>query len=69
MMIQRLQRGTSAHWQPLAGLAVEPTTEMYLGLPLSTECGLGRHSAEQLEAVSDAWSELSADREPALAAG
>jgi hypothetical protein len=82
-----------AHWQPLAGLAVEPTTEVYLGLlhaedgaagartraaiaaeflphfGLSTECGLGRHSAEQLEAVLDAWSELAADREPALAAG
>jgi hypothetical protein len=82
-----------AHWQPLSGLALEPSTEVYLGLlhaeggaagartraaiaaeflphfGLSTECGLGRHSAEQLEAVLDAWSELAADREPALAAG
>jgi hypothetical protein len=82
-----------AHWQPLSGLALEPSTEIYLGLlhaedgaagararaaiaaeflprfGLSTECGLGRHSAEQLEAVLTAWSELSADREPALAAG
>jgi hypothetical protein len=82
-----------AHWQPLAGLAVEPTTEVYLGLlhaedgaagareraaiaaeflphfGISTECGLGRHSAEQLEAVLVAWDQLSGDREPALAAG
>lgn len=79
-----------AHWQPLAQLAVEPETEVYLGLlhaedgaagartrselaaaflpefGLSTECGLGRHSAEQLEAVLAAWQEL-ATREPALA--
>lgn len=79
-----------AHWQPLAQLALEPETEVYLGLVhaedgaegararaelaaaflpdfgLSTECGLGRHSAEQLEAVLVAWRELAA-REPALA--
>jgi hypothetical protein len=82
-----------AHWQPLAGLAVEPETEFYLGLVhaedgaegararaalaadflphfgLSTECGLGRHSTEQLEAVLVAWRELAAAREPALTAG
>jgi methionine synthase II (cobalamin-independent) len=81
-----------AHWQPLADLALEPKTEVYLGLihaedgadgararsalasdflprfGLSTECGLGRHSAEQLEAVLVAWHELN-DREPALTPG
>ncbi|UXA09717.1 hypothetical protein KXD97_16015 [Mycobacterium sp. SMC-8] len=31
---------------------------------LSTECGLGRHSAEQLEAVLSTWRELSASFEP-----
>jgi hypothetical protein len=36
---------------------------------LSTECGLGRHSAQQLEAVLVAWQELSSAREPALTAG
>jgi hypothetical protein len=36
---------------------------------LSTECGLGRHSTEQLEAVLVAWRELAAAREPALSAG
>ncbi|MBJ7339236.1 hypothetical protein [Mycolicibacterium sp.] len=35
---------------------------------LSTECGLGRHSAEQLEAVLVAWHELATAREPALSA-
>jgi methionine synthase II (cobalamin-independent) len=78
-----------AHWQPLADLALEPETEIYLGLVhaedgaegargraalaaeflprfgLSTECGLGRHSTEQLDAVLVAWQDLSA-REPAL---
>ncbi|EID10290.1 hypothetical protein [Mycolicibacterium phlei] len=78
-----------AHWQPLSGLALEPDTEIYLGLlhaedgaegarsraalaaeflpefGISTECGLGRHSAEQLEAVLTAWAEYA--REPALA--
>lgn len=34
---------------------------------LSTECGLGRHSAGQLEAVLVAWGELAETREPALA--
>ncbi|MCV7281284.1 hypothetical protein H7J88_16715 [Mycolicibacterium flavescens] len=34
---------------------------------ISTECGLGRHSAEQLEAVLVAWSDYAAAREPALA--
>lgn len=82
-----------AHWQPLAGLALEPTTEVYLGLlhaedgaagararaaiaaeylpefGLSTECGLGRHSPGQLEAVLVAWQELATSRVPALAAG
>lgn len=82
-----------AHWQPLSGLALEPLTEVYLGLlhaedgaagarerieiaeqflprfGLSTECGLGRHSVEQLEAVLRAWGELAAAREPALARG
>jgi methionine synthase II (cobalamin-independent) len=81
-----------AHWQPLADLALEPETEIYLGLVhaedgaegargraalaaeflprfgLSTECGLGRHSTDQLEAVLVSWQELSA-REPALTAG
>jgi hypothetical protein len=86
-----------AHWQPLADLALEPDTEVYLGLlhaedgaagararaalaaeflpefGVSTECGLGRHSADQLEAVLVAWCDYSnareADaREPALAA-
>jgi hypothetical protein len=33
---------------------------------LSTECGLGRHSPEQLEAVLVAWQEYSTAREPAL---
>lgn len=36
---------------------------------ISTECGLGRHSAEQLEAVLVAWGELAATREPALSTG
>jgi len=78
-----------AHWQPLSGLALEPDTEIYLGLlhaedgvegararaalaaeflpefGISTECGLGRHSTEQLEAVLTAWAEYA--REPALA--
>jgi methionine synthase II (cobalamin-independent) len=81
-----------AHWQPLADLALEPDTEIYLGLVhaedgaegarsraalaaeflpqfgLSTECGLGRHSTDQLDAVLVSWQELSA-REPALTAG
>ncbi len=64
----------AAHWQPLSDLALEPDTQLYLGvvhaaadgLPgaqarvelarpflsefgVSTECGLGRHSAEQLD--------------------
>lgn len=71
-----------AHWQPLAALALEPGTEVFLGLVhaddgasgararaelaqqflpgfgLSTECGLGRHSPEQLEAVLTAWDDL-----------
>lgn len=34
---------------------------------ISTECGLGRHSTEQLEAVLVAWSDYAASREPALA--
>lgn len=79
-----------AHWQPLADLALEPDTEIYLGLlhaedgaegartraalaaeflpefGISTECGLGRHSPEQLEAVLVAWQDYSASREPAL---
>jgi methionine synthase II (cobalamin-independent) len=78
-----------AHWQPLSGLALEPDTEIYLGLlhaedgaegararavlaaeflpefGISTECGLGRHSVEQLEAVLTAWADYA--REPALA--
>jgi methionine synthase II (cobalamin-independent) len=80
-----------AHWQPLADLALEPDTEIYLGLVhaddgalgararialaaeflpdfgLSTECGLGRHSIEQLDAVLIAWHELASERAPALA--
>jgi len=36
---------------------------------ISTECGLGRHSAEQLEAVLVAWQEFTTAREPALATG
>lgn len=62
-----------AHWQPLANLAIEPETESYLGLVhaedgvagaryrgfgLSTECGLGRHSTDQLDQVVDAVDEL-----------
>lgn len=35
---------------------------------LSTECGLGRHSTEQLDAVLVAWQELTTVREPALTA-
>ena len=81
-----------AHWQPLADLALEPDTEVFLGLlhaedgaagarparggrrvpagfGISTECGLGRHSAEQLEAVLVAWQEFTTAREPALATG
>ena len=81
-----------AHWQPLAGLALEADTEIYLGLlhaddgaagaaaraalageflpdfGISTECGLGRHSTAQLEAVLVAWQEYAANREPALIA-
>ncbi|OBG86102.1 hypothetical protein A5698_00395 [Mycobacterium sp. E136] len=34
---------------------------------ISTECGLGRHSTEQLEAVLVAWNHYAAKREPALA--
>ncbi len=34
----------------------------------STECGLGRHSTEQLEAVLTAWQDLSGARQPALTA-
>nr|WP_090274189.1 hypothetical protein [Mycolicibacterium komanii]CRL67098.1 hypothetical protein CPGR_00405 [Mycolicibacterium komanii] len=34
---------------------------------ISTECGLGRHSTEQLEAVLVAWNDYAATREPALA--
>ncbi|AHC24719.1 MULTISPECIES: hypothetical protein [Mycobacteriaceae] len=34
---------------------------------LSTECGLGRHSAEQLDAVLTAWQELATTYQPALA--
>jgi len=34
---------------------------------ISTECGLGRHSTEQLDAVLVAWREFAANREPALA--
>jgi hypothetical protein len=34
---------------------------------LSTECGLGRHSAEQLEAVLVAWQHYTAAHQPALA--
>ncbi|GAC67004.1 hypothetical protein [Gordonia soli] len=73
-----------AHWQPLAGLAIEADTEFFLGLVhaddgaagarhrialatqflpefgLSTECGLGRHSDDQLADVLTAWSELTA---------
>lgn len=73
-----------AHWSPLAGLALEPGTEVFLGLlhardgapgvraragvaaeflpefGISTECGLGRHSPDELAAVLDAWSELGA---------
>jgi methionine synthase II (cobalamin-independent) len=80
-----------AHWQPLADLALEPHTEIYLGLVhaddgalgararialaaeflpdfgLSTECGLGRHSTAQLEAILVAWHELASERAPALA--
>ena len=77
-----------AHWQPLSGLALESSTEVYLGLlhadggaegalaraalaaefllefGISTECGLGRHSTEQLAAVVAGWKQYSAAREP-----
>lgn len=79
-----------AHWQPLAALAVEPDTEVYLGLlhaedgatgaaqraalaaeflpdfGISTECGLGRHSADQLEAVLIGWREYATNHQLAL---
>ena len=82
-----------AHWRPLADLALEADTEVFLGLlhaddgaagararaavaaeflpefGISTECGLGRHSAEQLESVLNAWREFTTAREPALATG
>jgi hypothetical protein len=77
-----------AHWQPLSGLALEPSTEIYLGLlhaedgahgaqeraalaeeflpnfGISTECGLGRHTTEQLAAIVAGWKQYSAAREP-----
>jgi hypothetical protein len=80
-----------AHWRPLADLALEPDTAVYLGLlhaedgaagarsraelaaeflpefGISTECGLGRHSPAQLEAVLVGWQEFAGTREPALA--
>ena len=82
-----------AHWRPLADLALEADTEVFLGLlhaddglagararaavaaeflsefGLSTECGLGRHSAEQLKSVLNAWREFTTAPEPALATG
>ena len=92
--IDAIHAATVATWtrraqrQPLSGLALEPGTEVYLGLlhaedgaegararaalaaeflpefGIATECGLGRHSPEQLEAVLTAWSEFaSAERE------
>ena len=33
---------------------------------ISTECGLGRHAAEQLEAVLVGWQDYAASRQPAL---
>ena len=33
---------------------------------IGTECGLGRHTPEQLDAVLDAWQHYSAARQPAL---
>ncbi|MGP3706951.1 hypothetical protein [Gordonia paraffinivorans] len=80
-----------AHWQPLQNLAVEPSTEIFLGLlhaedgaegardraaiaseflpgfGISTECGLGRHSHVQLDAVVAAYRELAGTRELASA--
>ncbi|MDS1112900.1 hypothetical protein RD149_03885 [Gordonia westfalica] len=80
-----------AHWQPLRNLAVEPSTEIFLGLlhaedgaggarkraaivseflpdfGISTECGLGRHSQAQLDAVVSAYRELAESRELATA--
>ncbi len=80
-----------AHWQPLQSLAVEPSTEIFLGLlhaedgaegarerasiasvflpnfGISTECGLGRHSHAQLDAVVAAYHELAESRELASA--
>ncbi|GAC02840.1 hypothetical protein GONAM_61_00780 [Gordonia namibiensis NBRC 108229] len=80
-----------AHWQPLQNLAVEPSTEIFLGLlhaedgaegarerasiaseflpgfGISTECGLGRHSHAQLDAVVTAYRELAESRELASA--
>lgn len=80
-----------AHWQPLQNLAVEPSTEIFLGLlhaedgaegardraaiaseflpgfGISTECGLGRHSHDQLDAVVAAYRELAGTRELASA--
>jgi len=81
-----------AHWRPLAELALEPETDVYLGLlhtddgaagaaargelaaeflpdfGISTECGLGRHSGEQLEAVLTGWNAYAQERQPALSA-
>ncbi len=83
----------AAHWQPLAFLALEPETELFLGLVhtedgidgarqrialagrylprfgVSTECGLGRHSVEQLHEAADLLGTLTADAAaPAVAA-
>ncbi len=58
-----LHAGDGAHGaRERAALAAEflPT------FGVSTECGPGRHSADQLEAVLVAWAELAATREPAL---
>jgi hypothetical protein len=84
----------SAHWAPLAGLALEPDTQFFLGLVhtedgvdgaqrrialagqyldefgVSTECGLGRHSPEQLEEAVEIFRALvvePAKLEPAVA--
>jgi Acyl-CoA dehydrogenase, N-terminal domain len=80
----------AAHWAPLAGLALEPETEFFLGVVhtedgiagarrrialaaeylddfgVSTECGLGRHSEQQLGEAIDIFRGL-VPRQHALA--
>ncbi len=50
-----------------AAIRTELAAEFLPDFGISTECGLGRHSAEQLEAVLIAWQQYTAERQPALA--